>query len=347
MKHLTNYRIEFGKLESNEPLHENGGWANGKLISPTGKTFSVGGGWIHDESGASHYNNCHGFSYSGGGPNPYRQALSAGGFESYKGEELGDVDEVYASFGFDTEDHPNQCEEIYNEIIELNNEAWNDYDVSENPDYLALVYSTEELAKEISNEIEDDDSFSRSEALIAAAKLKGTGFSVEEDGEDENEDEEGRIFKTVERQLFGNEILIASWTVCACGFYVNKQGNPNHTIGWNVEEDTHGGDGVSRNSVLYKILDEIYLLDEATELPEIDEPEHEEPSEDGEYCFQVKNPCTPGMEDWETRARFDTEKGAEDYEAEFWRGFYSANSANSYGPETQIVKYSEVELETI
>jgi hypothetical protein len=43
------------------------------------------------------------------------------------------------------------------------------------------------------------------------------------------------------------------------------------------------------------------------------------------------------MEDWETVAQFETEKGARDYEAQFWRDFYSANSDNSYGPEIQIV----------
>jgi hypothetical protein len=93
---------------------------------------------------------------------------------------------------------------------------------------------------------------------------------------------------------------------------------------------------------LYDVLNELNLLDEAERLPEIDEPEREEESENGDFCVQVRNTYTSGMEDWETRARFDSQKGAEDWIAEFWRNFYRENSVNSYGPETRIVSDSIV-----
>lgn len=332
MKYLNGFLIKFGDFESNGKFHEEGGWVNGTLTN--GKiSFSVGGGWIHDQSGANHYNSCHGFSYSGGGSNPYKQALSAGGFESYKGSDLGDVHEVFAFFAVTDED---EREILLGEILKLNKKAWEDYDVSDCSKWIALANTSEEIISELENAIEynEDENLN---AWIDAAKLKKISFEVIETGETEDEIDEV-LYKTVEREFHADGTKIAEWTICAAGWYQNKNDNPNYSIGWNVDENTDSGqDGISGRSVLYKILNRLHLAEEATEVPDIDEPSHEEENEDGEYIVEVRNPYTDGMKDWGERARFDTESGAKFYVDNFWREFYSANSANSYGPETRIM----------
>lgn len=340
LKYLNNFKINLGSFESNEKFHEDGGWLNGVLTNGE-ISFSVGGGWIHNKTGADHYNNCHGFSYSGGGPNPYRQALSAGDFESYKNDELGDIGDVYAEFGFNEDDNPDECEEIYNEILELNNQAWNDYNVSDSAEYIALANTDKEIISELKEMINENDDENLT-TWVEAAKLKGISFEIEDGNENEDEIDDV-IYKTIERKLLADGVEIASWSICAAGFYVNNKDNPNYSIGWNVTENTDSGnDGIDRHSVLCDVLSELHLLDEATEIPAIDEPAHEEESENGEYIVQVRNSYTPGMEEWETRARFDTEAGAKSWIDEFWRGFYDANSSNSYGPETRILHEGEV-----
>lgn len=348
MKYLNGWRIELGKLESNEKFHEDGGWINGVLTNGE-KTFSVGGGWIHNQEGANHYNSCCGMSYSGGGPNPYlvNGALEAGGFESYRGSELGDIDDVYSHFGLDEEyydyneisdsgiswinnlqtlpgfpditlnkmsnedrdalveylrnddgslseedlefsnevaneienlealDLDGEKEVLYGEILKLNGEAWNNLDLSDNAEYQALAHSVEEVIAELKEDIEENYE-DNAKTFAKVAKLKGVRFKIEETGEYEEEIED-TLYKTVTRQLLANDEVIAEWTICAQGRYVNNNNNPNYSIGWNVTENTDSGnDGIDRYSALYIVLDTLDLEDEAQEVPNIDEPEHEE-----------------------------------------------------------------------
>jgi len=173
----------------------------------------------------------------------------------------------------------------------------------------------------------------------ARERCKRHTCEIVEDGEEkEEQNEDGYAYTVAARHLAVAGVKVAEWTICAAGFYVSSRSNPNHHIGWNVEEADEGDDGIPYDCILRDVLEELGLDDEATELPEVPEPPAaEECSEqDASACVLFRNPYTQGMEDWEPRSFHPSEADAQKAIDEAFRDFRAANSDNSYGPEWTI-----------
>lgn len=343
---LSSLSIVLDGFDSNEDFSKDGGWINGTL-DIGGETVAVGGGWVLSDESADHWNNCHGYSYSGGGPNPFREAKSAGDFNAYTGTELGRVERVCELLGIDPNDREAWAE-IAEKLTEMSEKAWADYDTSDSVEWCALTNGGDAIVQNLREAIDSDDK-NEAKHWAKVAKRKGLVASVEDISEDLDsqldDSQPETLWSTVTRKLVltGNvetlgEVLglhdsedIAEWTICAVGHY-DERGD------WDTEEDTSGGDGVK--SGLEGALDAFSLLDDAKELPEVTEPDEapECEEENASFAVEVRNTYTQGMESFERKAFFAEREHAEAWERKFWRDFTGANGANAYGPETRIVE---------
>lgn len=198
--------------------------------------------------------------------------------------------------------------------------------------------SQNDRAKILSNLIEMDSEL----AAPWAAMCETESAEIVEPGEDSYSDEDGTKYVIVTRKLLVSGEIAAEWTICSMGFYVHDRSNPNYNIGWNVDENTDGGDGIG-DGALRDVLDQFGLLDEATELPDVDEPEEAEQcaESEAEYCVMLRNTYTHGMEEYEPRSYHPSRKDAEKAMDSEYREFRSQNSDNSYGPEWAVGERDE------
>ena len=180
--------------------------------------------------------------------------------------------------------------------------------------------------------IDKDDGLIRGWTCVTIAKEMI--FTVETGNEDCDIHDDETNYVTVSRKLVNGKDTIAEWTICAQGWWVNqKGGHPNHHVGWNVEENTDGGDGLpSHIEIMTELFD---LTGKAKELPDAPKPDDPEDCdlEDAKFCVMVRNTYTQGMEEFEPRSYHLDEVSAQRAMMGSQRSFVSANSANSYGPE--------------
>lgn len=152
-----------------------------------------------------------------------------------------------------------------------------------------------------------------------------------------------KVWVTETRQLVADEVVVAAWTVCACGFYSTGRGNPNHYNGWNVEEDTDGGDGCPE--VLADALEELNadLYNKATGLPDVPEPSTPEeiPEDEANYCVLLRNPYSLGMEEFAPCGFYATAEDAQRAMNCYVREFEAEHGLQSYGPEWEVGEKNE------
>lgn len=168
---------------------------------------------------------------------------------------------------------------------------------------------------------------------------KGVTATVDEISEEEDDRGDEGIYKTVTRKLVIEGMPVAEWTICAYGRYINdKNCAPHLSVGWNVEEDTSGGDGIPSKCALRSVLELFDLDAEATDCPDIDEPAGAKwvTEDEAQYAVMVRNRYTQWMEDYDPISYHASREEAQKAMAASQRDFAAANSANSYGPEWAI-----------
>lgn len=133
-------------------------------------------------------------------------------------------------------------------------------------------------------------------------------------------------------------VRVAEWTRCARGDYGDASRGQCYADTWCVREDTDGSDRLP--AAVAVALDALSLDDE---LPDVPEPTAAVEDGDGDYAVLHKNDyaVSGGQDAWRVVSRHEDEDTARRACDACWRGFESATTAGSYGPEWCVGEMGE------